>query len=122
MSTDIQLARKFSNSFRYIDDLGTHGFDNFDQYLPVIYPQTLEVKKSSNNRTKANFLDLNLQIDKDQNLEIAVYDKRDDFPFPIVNFSFLDSCIPRKPALGIYLNHDKVCKNLYKVSRFLLQN
>ena len=33
---------------------------------------------------------------------IIIYDKRDAFNFEIINFPYLDSCIPRKPALGIY--------------------
>ena len=29
-------------------------------------------------------------------------DKRDDFSFDIVNFPFIDSCIPKKSALGVF--------------------
>ena len=34
----------------------------------------------------------------------SVYDKRDAFKFHIVNFPFLDSNIPTKPAYGIYIS------------------
>ena len=34
----------------------------------------------------------------------TVYDKRDSFDFHIVNFPFLDSNIPTKPAYGIYIS------------------
>ena len=33
-----------------------------------------------------------------------LYDKRDDFHFPIVNFSFLSSNIPSAPAYGVYVS------------------
>ena len=34
----------------------------------------------------------------------AVYDKRDDFNFKIVNFPFLCSNIPSRPAYGVYIS------------------
>ena len=33
-----------------------------------------------------------------------LYDKRDDFNFPIVNFPFLSSNIPSAPACGVYVS------------------
>ena len=45
-----------------------------------------------------------MKIDDNSNLDISIYDKRDDFNFDIVNFPYMDSCIPRKPALGIFLS------------------
>ena len=35
-------------------------------------------------------------------LNFSVYDKRDDFSFDIVNYPYIDSCIPKKSALGVY--------------------
>ena len=37
-------------------------------------------------------------------LKTSVYDKRDAFKFHIVNFPFLDSNIPTKPAYGVYIS------------------
>ena len=45
-----------------------------------------------------------ISADANHNLSFSIYDKRDDFSFEIVNFPYLDSCIPRKPALGIFLS------------------
>ena len=98
------LARKFSECSRYIDDLFSSNFSEFHNHIPLIYPQALEVNKSSDLVNKVNYLDLNINIDDSNDLILSIYDKRDDFPFDIVNFPFLDSCIPRKPALGIYLS------------------
>ena len=35
-------------------------------------------------------------------MSFSIYDKRDDFNFDIVNFPFMDSCIPKKSALGVF--------------------
>ena len=101
---DMVLARKFSLSDRYIDDLSSLNFPDFRQHLPNIYPPELIINLSSDSSTNVNYLDLNMKIDNNFNLETSVYDKRDDFNFKIVNFPYLDSCIPRKPALGIFLS------------------
>jgi hypothetical protein len=34
----------------------------------------------------------------------VLYDKRDDFNFPIVNFPFICSNIPAAPAYGVYIS------------------
>ena len=31
-----------------------------------------------------------------------MYDKRDDFSFPIVNYPFLDGDVPLSPSYGVY--------------------
>ena len=42
----------------------------------------------------ASYLDLHLKIDNRGRLSTKLYDKRDDFTFPIVNFPFLCGNIP----------------------------
>jgi len=37
-------------------------------------------------------------------LTTKLYDKRDDFNFPIVNYPFLDSNIPSSPAYGVFIS------------------
>lgn len=51
----------------------------------------------------ASYLDISITI-RENRYETAVYDKRDDFNFHIVNFPFLDSNIPVKPAYGVYIS------------------
>ena len=36
--------------------------------------------------------------------QTGLYDKRDDFTFPIVNFPFISSNIPASPAYGVYIS------------------
>ena len=98
------LARIFSECARYIDDLFSSNFPDFQTHIPKIYPQALVVNKSSNEANKVAYLDLSIKIDEEHDLILSIYDKRDDFPFQIVNYPFLDSCIPRKPALGVYIS------------------
>ena len=52
----------------------------------------------------APYLDLHLEIDNRGRLSTKLYDKRDDFTFPIVNFHFLCGNIPAAPAYGVYLS------------------
>ena len=33
-----------------------------------------------------------------------IYDKRDDFDFEIVNFSFVDGDVPRSTSYGVYIS------------------
>ena len=37
-------------------------------------------------------------------ISCKIYDKRDDFDFEIVNFSYLDRSVPRRAACGVYVS------------------
>jgi hypothetical protein len=54
--------------------------------------------------TSASYLDLQLEIDSEGQLRMKLYDKRDDFNFPVVNFPFVCSNIPAAPAYGVYIS------------------
>ena len=45
-----------------------------------------------------------LEIEPGRRLKTKHYDKRDDFTFPIVNFTFISSNIPASPAYGVYIS------------------
>ena len=98
---NLTLARKFSLCFRYIDDLFVGNLPEFKDHIYNIYPRDLEIKQESNNSEEVSFLDLKIRFNRGQ-LAFSIYDKREDFNFEIVNFPFMDSCIPRKSALGVY--------------------
>ena len=57
--------------------------------------------KSNNSDTEVDYLDIKIKSDS-SNLIFSLYDKRDAFNFEIINFPYLDSCIPRRPSLGIF--------------------
>ena len=52
---------------------------------------------------EASFLDLHLSI-SDGFVMTKIYDKRDDFVFHIVKFSFLDGDVPRSASYGVYIS------------------
>jgi hypothetical protein len=45
-----------------------------------------------------------MEIDSEGWLRTKLYDKRDVFNFPIVNFPFVCSNIPAAPAYGVYIS------------------
>ena len=51
----------------------------------------------------ASYLDLHLETDSEVRLRTKLYDKRDGFNFPIVNFPFICSNIPPAPAYEVYI-------------------
>ena len=122
---NIVLARKFNLCSRYIDDLFVGNFPDFREHIYKIYPRELEIKPESVNSKEVSYLDLRIKSENGL-LDFSIYDKRDDFNFKIVNFPFMDSCIPKKSALGVfysqmirfarinssYQNFKVKCKNL----------
>ena len=90
---DLQKARRFSNTFRFIDDLLTINDDNlFSENFGDIYPEELQLNLESSGDS-VNFLDLNLSK-TNGHVEVKLYDKRNSFPFSIVRLPFSSSNIP----------------------------
>ena len=56
------------------------------------------IKDTTNTDTSTLYLDLHLKIDSERRSRTKLYDIRDDFNFPIVNFPFICSNIPVTPA------------------------
>ena len=100
---NLNLARKFSFCFRYIDDLFVGNFPDFREHIYKIYPRSLDVKLESSSITEVAYLDLKINS-QNSNLTFSIYDKREDFSFEIINFPYLDSCIPKNSALGVFIS------------------
>ena len=49
-------------------------------------------------------MDIHLEIEIEDRLRAKLYDKRDDFNFPIVNFPFMCSNIPAAPVFVVYIS------------------
>ena len=64
----------------------------------------LEIKDTTDTDRSASYIDLHLEIDSEGRLRTKVYDKRDDFNFPMLNFPFIWSNIPAAPAYGVYIS------------------
>ena len=86
-----------------IDDVLSLKNTKFAEYLEFIYPHELEIKATTETAASSSCLDYYLYIDNGK-LTTRLYDKRDDFNFPIVNFPFLSSNIPSAPAYGVYVS------------------
>jgi hypothetical protein len=72
-------------------------------FVDRIYLIELEIKDTTDTDRYVSYLDLHLEIDSEGRLRTKLYDKRDDFNFPIVNFPFICSNIPAEPAYGLYI-------------------
>ena len=78
---NLQVALKFNGTMRYIDDLLTLNNSSFASKIPEIYPPELDLKKTTESPTTVSYLDILI--------------------FSIVNFPYLSSNIPSKPAYGV---------------------
>ena len=66
----------------------------FNDYIDVIDQEELEFNDSTDAPKWDNFVYLRLEFDEDGKLYVRLYDKRDEFDFPIVNVPYLNCNIP----------------------------
>ena len=97
-----------------------------------IYLAELQLNKANNSDKEDSFLDLNIKV-IGSDIHTGVYDKHDDFGFPIVNFPWLSGDVPRLPSYSIYIfqfvRFARFCtsvldfhsKNLINTSKLLTQ-
>jgi hypothetical protein len=69
----------------YIDAVLSLNNSRFGNFVDPIYPIELEIKDTTDTDRSASYIDLHLEIDCEGRLKTRLYDKRDDFNFPIVN-------------------------------------
>ena len=93
----------FNTTSRYLDDILNINNIYFDNLVSQICPSKLQLNKANTSDTEAAFLDLHLSISNDI-VSTKIYDKRDDFDFKIVNFSFLDGDISRSTSYAVYIS------------------
>ena len=92
----------FNDTSRYLDDIFTIDNPEFEKYIPDLYPTELHLNKANTSDKETSFLDLNIKV-IGSDIHTSVYDKRDDFGFPIVNFPWLSGDVPILPSYGIYI-------------------
>ena len=97
------VIEAFNSTSRYLDDLLNMDNNVFDSMVNRIYPSELQLNKAKVSDTEASFFYLHLSI-SDGFVKTKIYDKRDDFDFDILNFSFLDGDVPRSTSYGIYIS------------------
>jgi hypothetical protein len=99
-----KLARSFKFTFCYIDDVLSLNNTRFGDFVDRIYPIELEIKDITDTDRYASQLDIHIEIESERRLRTKLYDKRDDFNFPIVNFLFMCSNIRAAPAYRVYIS------------------
>ena len=102
-SKRFDLIYMFNDNSRYLDDIFTINNPEFEKHIPDIYPAELQLNKANASDKETSFLDLNIKV-IGSDIHTSVYDKRDDFGFPIVNFPWLSGDVPRLPSYGIYIS------------------
>jgi hypothetical protein len=99
-----KLSRSINFTFRYIDDVRSLNNSRFGDFADCIYPIELEIKDTPDTYRSASYHDLHFDIDREGRRRTKLYEKRDDFNFPIVNFPFTCSNIRAAPAYGVYIS------------------
>ena len=120
------------DTYQYLDDTFTIDNPEFEKHIPDIHPMELQLNKANTSDKETSFLDLNIKV-IGSDVHISVYDKRDDFRFPILNFTWLSGDVPRLPSYGVYISQlvrvaicctsvsDFNSKNLQLTSKLLTQ-
>ena len=63
-----KLARKFSLSYRYIDDLISFINKRFKEFISDIYPKELTISKTTESTSVVSYLDLLFNRDENNNI------------------------------------------------------
>ena len=83
----------FNDTSRYLDDIFTIYNPEYEKHIPYIHPTELRLNKANTSDKETSFLELNIKV-IGSDVHTSVYDKRDDFGFPIVNFPWLSGDAP----------------------------
>ena len=117
-----KLARKFSLSYHYIDDLISFSNARSKEFISDIYLKGLTISETTESTLIASYLDLLFTKDKSNNIMAKLYDKCDAFGFHTVNSPFMSSNIPSAPAYCVFasqlIRYACYCSNY---SNFLLR-
>jgi hypothetical protein len=112
-----KLARSFNFTLHNTYDVLSLNNSRYGDFVDRIYPIDLEIKATTDTDRSALYLDLHLEIDSKWRLRMKLYDKRDDFNFPIVKFPFICSNIPAAPAYGVNISqlirYSSACGYIY---------
>ena len=98
-----EIIEEFLSTSSYLDDLLHIDNPYFEGMVNRICPPELQLNKANTSDTEAPFLDFHLSISNGF-VSAKIYDKRDDFDFDIVIFSFLDGDVPRSTSYGVYIS------------------
>ena len=104
---NMDSASKLKAMFRYQDDLivfedkGVNGNFFFSDNIYNIYPREMELKCTNPSQNTCTYLDLRISVYQGK-YNYRSYDKRNDFPFEVINYPYKRSNIPTNPAYGVF--------------------
>ena len=111
-SKQYDLIDMFNDTSRYLVDIFT--IDN-SEFFSDIYPTEFQLDKANTSDKETSFLDLNIKV-IGRDVHSSVYDKRDGFGFPIINFPWLGGDVPRLPSYGVNISQlfrfDRCCTSV----------
>ena len=102
-SKQYDLIDMFNDTSRYLDDIFTIDNHEFEKHIPDIYLMELQLNKAITSDKETSFLDFDIKV-VGSDVDTSVYDKRDDFGFPIVNFPWFSADVPRLPPYVVYIS------------------
>ena len=97
-------ASQFNFRYRYIDDVLSINYPDFENDLGQLYPPEPEIKDTKSSNTSAFYLGLLLSIGRDVQLRTSLYYMRDDCNFRITIFWFPSSNVQSSPTYSVFIS------------------
>ena len=72
---ETKLTRSINFIFRYLDEVLSLNYSKFGDFVDRIYPIELEIKDTTDTTRSPSYLDLHLEIDREDRLRTNLYDK-----------------------------------------------
>ena len=121
-SKKMNLAKLLSNNGRYVDDLSVFNYLNFANLISDIYPVDLVMERSGDDNKDINYLDIRIKI-SNSIISTEVYNKVEDFNFPVVMYTFPNSNMPINIGYNVFygqlLRYSVICSH---VSTFIFSS
>ena len=102
-SKQYDLKDMFNDTSRYLDDIFAIDNPEFEKHIPDVYPTELQLNKVITSDKEISLLDLDIKV-VGSYVHTSVYDKRNDFGFPIVIFPWFSGDVPRLPFYVVYIS------------------
>ena len=115
------IAKTFNNIHRFIDDINPkNNKGNFATYRNYIYPPGLIINKENTGSSSTSMLEIDMFIEtnalQQSTFTTHLYDKRNDFGFPINKFPHISSNIHSRTVYNIFttqvIRYSRVCNKL----------
>lgn len=100
----LATARKFARTFRLIDDVLSVDNDVWEGEVEGMYPSQLTLNRTGGGEgdgAAVQFLGMDIRYTGRQ-VVMDVFDKRKEFPFPVIRYPHMDSLIPAGIPYGVW--------------------